>query len=199
MFPCLLLFSCTGLTTEGLRQHIKKEIIDEVAQIGGIKVVDFQLVHEEGNYYNGTLTTIEDGERFIYDVAVTYDGSNYKWEIITEETTDVPSSDYYTGSSSNHNKRVSINNEMDFRSYISNRTFKSLSDHLTFKYKNSDMMVYFGDTPIGSIQVINHSTNSDGTVVTFLVYSPHWNNPKRYAFATPDILFDEEGREYRME
>ncbi len=80
----LLLFSCNGLTTEGLKQQIKKEIIEEITQMEGVKFVDFQLVHEEGNYYNGTLTTIEDGEKYIDNVTVTYDGYNYKWEIITE-------------------------------------------------------------------------------------------------------------------
>ncbi|PXV60163.1 hypothetical protein CLV62_13011 [Dysgonomonas alginatilytica] len=84
MLMTLLLFSCKELTTEGLRQHIKEEITTEVAQINGVKVIDFQMVHEQGNYYNGTLTTKENGEVFVYDVIVTYDGSNYKWEIITE-------------------------------------------------------------------------------------------------------------------
>lgn len=78
------LFSCKELTTEGLRQHIKEEITTEVTQINGVKVVDFQMVHEQGNYYNGTLTTKENGEVFVYNVLVTYDGSNYKWEIIIE-------------------------------------------------------------------------------------------------------------------
>ncbi|NDW11233.1 hypothetical protein [Dysgonomonas sp. 520] len=80
-----LFYSCQSMTTEGLREHIKKEITSEISRLdNSIKVTDFQLVHEEGNYYNGTLTTKEDGDTFIYDVKVTYDGSNYKWEIITE-------------------------------------------------------------------------------------------------------------------
>lgn len=78
-----LFYSCQPLTTEGLREHLKKDIASELSKLdNSIKVTDFQLVHEEGNYYNGTLTTKEDGEMFIYDVLVTYDGSNYKWEII---------------------------------------------------------------------------------------------------------------------
>lgn len=84
MLLTLSLFSCKELTTEGLRQHIKEEITTEVTQISGVKVIDFQMVHEQGNYYNGTLTTKENGEVFVYNVIVTYDGSNYKWEIITE-------------------------------------------------------------------------------------------------------------------
>ena len=74
--------SCGGVTTESLRQTIKKDITTTVAKTHGIKVVDFQLVHLEGNYYSGTLTTMEDGQKFVYNVDVTYDGSNYKWEIL---------------------------------------------------------------------------------------------------------------------
>ncbi|MDH6307398.1 hypothetical protein M2451_000547 [Dysgonomonas sp. PFB1-18] len=80
----LFLF-CQSMITEGLKEHIKKEIVSEISKLDKtIRVVDFQLVYEEGNYYNGTLTTKEDEETFVYDVLVTYDGSNYKWEIITE-------------------------------------------------------------------------------------------------------------------
>lgn len=73
------------MTTERLREHIEKEIKSEVFELDNtIKIVDFHLVHEVGNYYNGTLTTTENGEKFLYNVMVTYDGNNYKWEIITE-------------------------------------------------------------------------------------------------------------------
>ncbi len=84
LFLSLLLFSCSGLTTEGLRVKIKEDIASEITQVDGVRMVDFQLVHQEGNYYNGVLTTSENGEKQVYDVKVTYDGSNYQWEILTE-------------------------------------------------------------------------------------------------------------------
>jgi len=109
-------------------------------------------------------------------------------------TSTAPTNDY----NRNQTKPVTINSEMDFRVYINNKTFKSLSDNITFKYKNSENTVYIGNTAAGTLQVIDHTTTEDGTVITFLVRSPYRNNPIRYSFATPDILFDEEGREYKI-
>ena len=71
------------MTTESLRSQITKDLKETIYNLDKtIKVIDFQLVHEEGNYYNGTLTTKEDGETYTHDVSVIYDGANYKWEIL---------------------------------------------------------------------------------------------------------------------
>lgn len=130
---------------------------------------------------------------FIFITASCKQGSKQNYETYTQETVSETNNQYY-----DNPQPVTINSEMDFRAYINNKTFKSLSDNITFKYKNSENTVYIGNTAAGTLQVIDHATTEDGAVITFLVRSPYRNNPIRYSFATPDILFDEEGREYKM-
>ncbi|NDV78745.1 SH3 domain-containing protein [Dysgonomonas sp. 511] len=98
-----------------------------------------------------------------------------------------------------NNSSITINSEMDFRAYINNRTFKSLSDDITFRYVNSENIAYLKGIATGPIEVIKHSTYSEGTSVTFLLRSTYSGKTARFSFATPNILFDETGREYRMQ
>ncbi|MDR0814292.1 MAG: hypothetical protein LBN37_00910 [Bacteroidales bacterium] len=201
---CVILSSCS-VSTEQIRREVLSSINEEFQnQELDISIQNFILVHEGGNHYKGILTTNEDGEIFKYEVAVVCDGTNYQWKIEDDgvNTSGTVESTEQKTSNSSTPRQVIINNEYDFRAYINNRTFQSLEDNLKWKFVNSENTWYsVGDgqyVPFGTLEVIKHITEIEGTIITFLVHSPYQNSTIRFSFLTPNTLFDQEGREYVM-
>ena len=89
LFASLLLamtlaLSGCGASTDDLAKEVLASMEETFAQDAAtrhVKIKDFTLIHEDGKKYKGLLNTMEHGEKFTYSVEVTYDGSNFMWEV----------------------------------------------------------------------------------------------------------------------
>jgi len=106
------------------------------------------------------------------------------------------SSNNQISQSNNTSSTKQINNEADFRAYINNKTFKSLSNNMSFKFKNSENTWYTGDgNPFGTMRITQIYSGG----VFFTIYSPYVHSTHKFAFEiSTNMLYDEEGGEYRM-
>ncbi len=83
----MLMVSCQSIDKNALEQQVRSDINEQFskeASAYGISytIKSFHLTHVSGNEYLGALNTVEDGEEFVYQVYVTYDGSSYFWQIV---------------------------------------------------------------------------------------------------------------------
>jgi hypothetical protein len=85
--------------------------------------------------------------------------------------------------------------EADFRTYIVNKTFKSLSDDLAFRLEtDNNWYSVRNGAAIGPVQVTGYTK----TKVSFTVNS-YLGNPIKFTFTLPNTLVDHEGRVYKMQ
>lgn len=84
----VLLISCNGnISKDKLVSKVRTDINSELQKRASeydvaIEINSFDLLHKGGKEYSGILKTMEDGDKYTYQVDVTVDGDAYMWRII---------------------------------------------------------------------------------------------------------------------
>jgi len=81
LFAMISMMACR-LSDKDLAKEIKKSMQQSKQfKENDIVIKSLILTKKSGNDYNGILETSEPNGEFTYKVAVTYDGTNYTWEV----------------------------------------------------------------------------------------------------------------------
>lgn len=93
LFLISILTSCGGFSIEDVEDQTEATLVESISETLGfeseeIKVLDYSLVQESDNIYNGILKTKINVMKQTWDVEVALDQSsgdfNVKWELINE-------------------------------------------------------------------------------------------------------------------